>query len=79
MYQITRHYVFFSKPKTPTYLHPTTGTFSCIDVLVHLDLFFGFDWTVMDDQDGSDDFQLLLTLNDSVPNKNINILKLKLI
>ena len=54
--------------KSSTYLHPATGSFSCIDLsLAHPSIYLDFAWSVLDEQYGSDHFPLLLTSNDSVP------------
>ena len=43
--------------KSYTYLHPATGTFSSLDLsLCHPSLLLGFDWSVCEDQHGSDHF-----------------------
>ena len=57
--------------KSPTYLHPASGNFSCIDLtLSHPLIYLDYNWSVLDDQYGSDHFPLLLTSNTSVPENN---------
>jgi hypothetical protein len=63
---------------SPTYLHPATCTFSCIDLsIVHSAIYLDFDWKVLDDQYGSDHYPLLLTSNDSIPDERRQIFKFK--
>jgi hypothetical protein len=64
--------------RSRTYLHPATGTFSCIDLsIVHSAIYLDFDWKVLDDLYGSDPYQLLLTSNDSIPDERRQFFKFK--
>ena len=63
---IEDHQLCLLNDKSKTYLHPASGSFSCIDLsLEHPALYLDFDWSVLDDQYGSDHFPLLITSNDS--------------
>ena len=47
--------------KSYTYLHPATGTFSSLDLsLCHPSLLLDFDWSVCEDQHGSDHFPIVI-------------------
>ena len=47
--------------KSHTYLHPATGNFSSLDLsLCHPSLLLDFDWTVSEDQHGSDHFPVII-------------------
>ena len=47
--------------KSQTYLHPATGHFSSLDLsLCHPSLLLDYDWSVCDDQHGSDHFPVLM-------------------
>ena len=44
-----------------TYLHPATGKFSSLDLSIcHPSLLLDFDWTVSEDQHGSDHFPVII-------------------
>ena len=47
--------------KSYTYLHPATGKFSSLDLsLYHPSFLQDFDWTVSEDQYGSDHFPVIM-------------------
>ena len=47
--------------KSHTYLHPATGNFSSVDLfLCHPSLLLDFDWSVCEDQHGSDHFPIII-------------------
>ena len=47
--------------KSQTYLHPATGHFSSLDLsLCHPSLLLDYDWSVCDDEHGSDHFPVLM-------------------
>ena len=47
--------------KSHTYLHPATGNFSSLDLsLCHPSLLLDFDWSVCEDQHGSDHFPIII-------------------
>ena len=56
--------------KSRTYLHPATGIFSSLDLSIcHPSLLLDFDWTVSEDEHGSDHFHVII---DSVNNSSNN-------
>ena len=60
--------------KSHTYLHPATGNFSSLDLsLCHPSLLLDFDWTVSEDQHGSDHFPVIIeSVNNSTNDHNTN-------
>ena len=58
--------------KSHTYLHPATGNFSSLDLsLCHPSLLLDFDWTVSEDQHGSDHFPVIIeSVNNSTNDHN---------
>ena len=58
--------------KSYTYLHPATGKFSSLDLsLCHPSLLLDFDWTVSEDQHGSDHFHVIIeSVNNSTNDHN---------
>ena len=58
--------------KSHTYLHPATGNFSSLDLsLCHPSLLLDFDWTVSEDQHGSDHFPVIIeSVNNSTSDHN---------
>ena len=58
--------------KSHTYLHPATGIFSSLDLsLCHPSLLLDFDWTVSEDQHGSDHFPVIIeSVNNSTNDHN---------
>ena len=61
---ILRHNLCLYNDKTPTYLHPATGTQTSIDLsLSHPQIFTDYIWTVIDDLYGSDHHPIRLNLN----------------
>ena len=58
---ITTNDLCLMNDKSYTYLHPATGTFSSLDLsLCHLSLLLDFDWSVCEDQHGSDHFPIVI-------------------
>ena len=58
---IGRHDLCLFNNKEPTYLHPATGSFTCIDLSIcHPTLYLDYDWKVGDDLCGSDHFPIFL-------------------
>ena len=58
---ITRTDLCLMNDKSQTYLHPATGHFSSLDLsLCRPSLLLDYDWSVCDDQHGSDHFQVLM-------------------
>jgi len=65
---ITEHLLSVLNDKSPTYLSPTYGTFSAIDLsIVDPTLFLDFTWSVINDQHGSDHFPILLSSLSPLP------------
>ena len=58
--------------KSYTYLHPATGTFSSLDLsLCHPSILLDFDWSVCEDQHGSDHFPIVIeSVNASAEDHN---------
>ena len=57
---------------SPTYLHPETGTFSALDLsLCSPGLFMDLDWTVHNDQCGSDHFPIFISINKPKPQDTV--------
>ena len=57
---ITTNDLCLMNDKSYTYLHPATGTFSSLDLsLFHPSLLLDFDWSVCEDQHGSDHFPIV--------------------
>ena len=58
---ITTNDLCLMNDKSYTYLHPATGTFSSLDLsLCHPSLLLDFDWSVSEDQHGSDHFPIVI-------------------
>ena len=58
---ITTNDLCLMNDKSYTYLHPATGTFSSLDLsLCHPSLLLDFDWSVCEDQHGSDHFPIVI-------------------
>ena len=58
---IAKDDVCLMNDKSQTYLHPATGHFSSLDLsLCHPSLLLDYDWSVCDDQHGSDHFPVLM-------------------
>ena len=58
---ITSNDLCLMNDKSYTYLHPATGTFSSLDLsLCHPSLLLHFDWSVCEDQHGSDHFPIVI-------------------
>jgi len=68
---ITEHLLSVLNDKSPTYLSPTYGTLSAIDLsIVDPSLFLDFTWSVINDQHGSDHFPILLHSSVSLPSSH---------
>ena len=65
--------------KSPTYIHPTSASFTSIDLsLCSASVFLDCTWQVYSDQSGSDHFSILIDivksmLKDNVPSWNLKI------
>ena len=60
--------------KSYTYLHPATGSFSSDLSLCHPSLLLDFDWTVTEDQYGSDHFPVIIeSVNISANDQNAKL------
>ena len=58
---IIKNDLCLTNDKSYTYLHIATGHFSSLDLsLCHQSLFLDFDWSVYDDQSGSDHFPVII-------------------
>ena len=58
---ISRNDLCLMNDKSYTYLHPATGKFSSLDLSIcHPSLLLDFDWTVSEDQHGSDHFPVII-------------------
>ena len=58
---ITKNDLCLMNDKSHTYLHPATGKFSSLDLSIcHPSLLLDFDWTVSEDQHGSDHFPVII-------------------
>ena len=58
---ITKNDLCLMNDKSYTYLHPATGKFSSIALsLCHTSFLLDFDWTVSEDQRGSDHFLVII-------------------
>ena len=69
---ITKNDLCITNDKSYTYLHPATGKFSSLDLsLCHPSLLLDFDWTVSEDQHGSDHFPVIIeSVNASTSDHN---------
>ena len=69
---ITKNDLCLMNDKTHTYLHPATGKFSSLDLSIcHPSLLLDFDWTVSEDQHGSDHFPVIIeSVNNSTNDHN---------
>ena len=69
---ITKNDLCLMNDKSHTYLHPATGNFSSLDLsLCHPSLLLDFDWTVSEDQHGSDHFPVIIeSVNNSTNDHN---------
>ena len=69
---ITRNDLCLMNDKSHTYLHPATGKFSSLDLFMcHPSLLLDFDWTVSEDQHGSDHFPVIIeSVNNSTNDHN---------
>jgi len=74
---ISRHDLCLYNTKSPTYLHPGTGTYTCIDLTIcSPPLLLDYDWKVADDLHSSDHFPIILenvnsTIDDAIPQWNL--------
>ena len=75
---INNHGLCLYNTKTPTYLHPATGTYTSLDLSICFPtLLLDYDWKVHDDFCGSDHFPILLNnigsdLDEPVPKQPTN-------
>ena len=69
---ITKNDLCLMNDKSHTYLHPATGKFSSLDLSIcHPSLLLDFDWTVSEDQHGSDHFPVIIeSVNNSTNGQN---------
>ena len=69
---ITKRDLCLMNDKSHTYLHPATGKFSSLDLSIcHPSLLLDFDWTVSEDQHGSDHFPVIIeSVNNSTNDHN---------
>ena len=69
---ITKNDLCLMNDKSHTYLHPITGNFSSLDLsMCHPSLLLDFDWTVSEDQHGSDHFPVIIeSVNNSTDDHN---------
>ena len=69
---ITKNDLCLMNDKFHTYLHPATGKFSSLDLFIcHPSLLLDFDWTVSEDQHGSDHFPVIIeSVNNSTNDHN---------
>ena len=59
--EIIKNDLCLMNDKSYTYLHPATGHFSSLDLsLCHPSLLLDFNWSVYDDQCGSDHFPVII-------------------
>jgi hypothetical protein len=74
---VTRHDLCLFNTKSPTYLHPGTGTYTCIDLTIcSPSLLLDYNWEVADDLHSSDHFPISLkntnvTIDDAIPQWNL--------
>ena len=58
---LTKNNLCLMNDKSHTYLHPATGKFSSLDLSIcHPSLLLDFDWTVSEDQHGSNHFPVII-------------------
>ena len=69
---ITKNDLLLMNDKSHTYLHTATGKFSSLDLSIcHPSLLLDFDWTVSEDQHGSDHFPVFIeSVNNSTNDHN---------
>ena len=69
---ITKNDLCLMNDKSHTFLHPATGKFSSLDLSIcHRSLLLDFDWTVSEDQHGSDHFPVIIeSVNNSTNDHN---------
>ena len=69
---ITNNTLCLMNDKSYTYFHPATGKFSSLNLSIcHPSLLLDFDWTVSEDQHGSDHFPVIIeSVNDSTNDHN---------
>ena len=70
---ITKNDLYLMNDKSLTYPYPATGKFSSLDLSIchHPSLLLNFDWTVSEDQDGSDHFPVIIeSVNTSTSDHN---------
>ena len=69
---ITKNDLCLMNDKSHIYLHPATGKFSSLDLsMCHPSLLLDFDWTVSEDQHGSDHFPVIIqSVNNSTNDHN---------
>ena len=69
---MANHNLCLMNDKSHTYLHPATGTLSSLDLsFCHPSLFLDFDWSVCEDQHGSDHFPIVMeSINSSAEDHN---------
>jgi len=74
---ISRHDLCLYNTKIPTYLHPGTGTYTCIDLTIcSPSLLLDYEWKVADDLHSSDHFPISLvnlnsTIDEVIPQWNL--------
>jgi hypothetical protein len=74
---IIRHDLCLYNTKSPTYLHPGTGTYTCIDLTIcSPSLLLDYNWKVTEDLHSSDHFPISLEnihpqIDDTVPQWNL--------
>ena len=69
---MTNHNLCLMNDKSHTYLHPATGTLSSLGLsFCHPSLLLNFDWSVCEDQHGSDHFPFVMeSINSSAEDDN---------
>ena len=69
---ISKNDLYLMNDKSHTYLHLATGKFSSLDLSIcHPSLLLDFDWTVSEDQHGSDHFTVIIeSVNNSTNDHN---------
>ena len=68
---ITKNDLCLMNDKSHTYLQPATGKFSSLNLSIcHPSLLLDFDWTVSENQHGSDSFPVIESVGNSTNNHN---------
>ena len=66
--------IYLLNDKSPTYIHPSSGSFTSIDLSVcSAPVFLDFAWQVHSDQCGSDHFSIFIDIFKSMPKDNVLI------